>query len=346
MTSVPPGHPARRPFAQAVWVSLVTGVAFTAFAFTTTQVADVRAGSPWQNDPYDGMVSFTEFLVPALIVTMVLRCVLLRPGRPQPVFRVHQLLRSALVCLALVGATVIVDWSAVVARADRQQWDRHTPWLIGSLVPLTLLTAAGVALQRRASRLLRPLAHGRTDGDWLDDLAALLRLGTTPLPGFLRRPLRRAVAGPAIGFLRRHIVAAAAVLSLSLSLGIATIEAVGEGWDSPILVATSTLVNFGGFMAFCLVTNVVLLIAVTPARRRDPARRAARTAMVSGFVALPVSAVFRDALWSAVTDESSVDSVSVFAGIVVVSGVTVALVVFLGLFMRYRRPDHAHAPAS
>jgi hypothetical protein len=53
---------------RALWVSVAGAGAFTAFAWVTTQDKSVRAGSPWQNDPYDGMLPFAEFLVPALAV--------------------------------------------------------------------------------------------------------------------------------------------------------------------------------------------------------------------------------------------------------------------------------------
>ena len=58
---------------RALWSTAGMVVVFTAFAVVTTQVKTVRAGSPWQDDPYDGVVSFTVFLVPALAFLIAVR---------------------------------------------------------------------------------------------------------------------------------------------------------------------------------------------------------------------------------------------------------------------------------
>ncbi|RMI35308.1 hypothetical protein [Nocardia stercoris] len=61
--------------------SFVAGVGFVALTWTTTQAKSVRAVSPWQTDPYDVVVSFTEFVVPALLSLMALRMLVWRTGR-------------------------------------------------------------------------------------------------------------------------------------------------------------------------------------------------------------------------------------------------------------------------
>jgi cytochrome bd-type quinol oxidase subunit 2 len=68
---LPVGHRARSAAMRALWVSVAGAGAFTVFARVTTQDKSVRTGSPWQNAPYDGMLPFTEFLVPALAVLIV-----------------------------------------------------------------------------------------------------------------------------------------------------------------------------------------------------------------------------------------------------------------------------------
>jgi hypothetical protein len=93
--ALPAGCRARTAAVPALWASLAGAIAFTAFAYVTTQDHAVRAGSPWQDDPYDGVVSFTEFLVPALAMLIAVRALLLRRPEPQPVFRVKDAPRGA-----------------------------------------------------------------------------------------------------------------------------------------------------------------------------------------------------------------------------------------------------------
>jgi hypothetical protein len=130
------------------------GVSFTTFAWLTTQNHAIRAGSPWQDDPYDAVVSFTEFLVPTLIVLIGARALLWRPHQPQPLFRVAQMLRAARVCSLLVAGTVATDGVAAALHADHQYRKANTPWLIASLALIAALTAASLATHHRAVRLL------------------------------------------------------------------------------------------------------------------------------------------------------------------------------------------------
>ncbi|MCO6006900.1 hypothetical protein NE236_18085 [Actinoallomurus purpureus] len=302
MTVLPVGHRAQSAAVTALWVSVAGAAVFTVFAFLTTQVHAVRAGSPWQDDPYDGVVSFTQFIVPALAVLTVARARLLRGGGCQPVFRVAQLLRAALVCTLLVAATVLTDWLAVTVRADHRLWNHGTPWLIAALVPLTAAVAAGLLTQRRAFRRLPPRDARGPEGDWLDDLPALTEAAATPLPRTGRRLAGVLGRDDVIRFARRHVVmlaaAAALVTGLLLSIG----ETLGEHWTDPLLFATATAIGAGGFFALFMVCNKALRVVVPqandemPSARPGRARRSARITAVAGALALPTSAVLRGSI--------------------------------------------------
>lgn len=80
--AVPTEHPARLQVRRALWTCAMASTAFTLFAWLTTQAKTIRAGSPWQDDPYDGVVSFTQFLVPALTAMIAARALLLRAAAP------------------------------------------------------------------------------------------------------------------------------------------------------------------------------------------------------------------------------------------------------------------------
>jgi hypothetical protein len=287
---LPVGHPARRSAASAIALALGNGVLFSAFAALSTQVKALQAATPWQDDPYHGMVSFAGFLVPALTFLTALRLVLWRRGAALPRFRVDQLLRAALVNVALVAGTVLTDWVAVALRADRPLWNSTTPWLIGVIGVLTV-TSAGCG--QTWARARRALPDGPDDGDWLDDLARLVNL-VTVRPLDLRRP---------IALLRRHIVAFATGFSLLAGIGVAGAQAVGEGVTDPVLISTYAVIGTGGFLAFCLVCDAALHIA-------RPQRQVSTwwIAVVAGCAGLPVSAVFRDGIWALLDLPGTVDT--------------------------------------
>ncbi|WP_157535744.1 hypothetical protein [Kitasatospora mediocidica] len=310
---LPVGHRARPATAAALWTSLGSAGVLTVFAYVTTQVHVVRAGSPWQSDPYDTVVTFTMFFVPLLGSAGAVRALLCRRDEPLPLYRVEQLLRAALVCTLLVAATAATDWAAVAARADRELWNRGTPWLIASLVPLTGVAVAGLLLHRRAVRLLPKPPDGgrhRPDGDWLDDIA--------PLADALARH-SHAVRGLAAGadwshvlvFVRRRFTALAAAAAIAAGLLVATGLALGEGWPGPLLYAVETTVFAGGTFAFLGICNSVLRLAAP--RTAPKARRAARTAGTVGTATLPVLLALRDAMWRALGLGSQVDSVGQLA---------------------------------
>ncbi|MFJ9151976.1 hypothetical protein ACIRP7_28860 [Streptomyces sp. NPDC102270] len=84
-----------------VWVALGAAAAFEALTVLETQDKTVRAASPWQDDPYDVMVSLVQFTVPMLALVIALR--LLAWRAPGGADRARQTLRAAGVMLTLAG---------------------------------------------------------------------------------------------------------------------------------------------------------------------------------------------------------------------------------------------------
>ncbi|MFD0403874.1 hypothetical protein [Kitasatospora sp. NPDC127116] len=311
------GHPARPTAAAALSTSAAGAAAFTLFAYLTTQVRSVRAGSPWQGDPYDAVVTFTMFFVPLLSALGAVRVLLCRRDRPLPRYRVEQVLRAALVCTLLVAATLATDWAAVAARADRASWDGGTPWLIASLLPLTGVTAGSLLLHRRAIRRLPKPVRGADDaadgagGDWLDDLAPLANLLAGP-----RSRAGRALAaligrGTVLGFVRRRFAPLAAAAALTAGLLVATGLASGEGWPGVLLFTVEAAVFAGGTFAFVMICNSVLRFAASPPA--SGTRRAARIATTAGALTLPVSLALRDTAWQLLGLGDHVESIGQWA---------------------------------
>ncbi|MFJ9694321.1 hypothetical protein [Kitasatospora sp. NPDC101183] len=272
-------RPLTRAQRRALGACLALALAFTAFAYTTTQLRALRSGSPWQGDPYDAVVTFTLFLVPALAGLSTARAWLCRGGAPQPGYRVDQLLRAARLATLLVALTVATDAAAAALRAEHERWDGRTPWLILALLPLAIGTAHCLRLLRPAVRELPPEERRRPGGDWLDDLA------------LLAAPLLDLTA--AVRVLRRHLVAAAAGLSLLAGGLLVTGQAVGEGRPAPLLALLELTVFFSGFFAFCLLGDAALRITVDGGRW-SPARAAAFAAAL----AVPVVGGLRDPVWT------------------------------------------------
>lgn len=336
---LPADHRARPAVALALWASLAGAVAFTAFAYVTTQVHAVRAGSPWQNDPYVGVVSFTKFLVPALTVLIAVRVLLHRRAEPKPVFRTAQLLRAAFVCTLLVAATIVADGLAAALRTDRSLWNDGTSWLIAALIPLAALTAAALVCEARAFRRLPPRSGRSLGGDWLDDLAVLAETIAMRLPPAGARLAVRFARSGAIELARGHIVAVAALTSLAAGLSIGLAQALGEHWTSPVLFLTFVAIGTGGFFAFSMICNTVLRITVP----RGPVsvgrvRRSARVALIAGSLALPASAVLRDGIWTTLGRHGEVGDAGRLALITFSGGLSIALLAF-GVMLVIARPD-------
>ncbi|MBF9069950.1 hypothetical protein [Streptacidiphilus fuscans] len=352
-------HDSRRSTLRALWVALATAVTFTAFGYVTAHVHSVRAGSPWQDDPYDVGVSFTLFLVPALVVLTAVRALLYRRGEPQPVYRAEQLLRAAGLSVLLVGATALLDWAAVALRADRARWDQGTPWMIAALALLTAGTVAAFVLLWHALRRLPAQGRRRPDGDWLGDLAVLALRLASHLPDTGVQLAARLLSDAVIDWIRRHVVALAAAASLAAGLAQSAAQAIGEGWTSPLLFVLSVGVAGGGYFAFCMCCNAVLRIAVPQATRADHGAnsgpesapgggtsvvtkrgsrasksRAVRHAAVAASFAMPVALALHGVLWPLVGQSGQVDSAAKAAAIVFTSAAAAGVVAFGTSFAR------------
>jgi hypothetical protein len=251
--------------------SLGTAALFEALTLLATQDRTVRAAGPWQDDPYDAVVSLAEFTVPMLALAIAQRLPAWRaPGGPD---RVRQMTRAAGVMIALVGLTAGFEWAAVIGRAHRSAWDARTAVLIAGLAVVTVLTIAV------APRLVRGL--GSSAGwrhDWLGDVVLVWRV-LTPA---------------SVVWVRRHAVAVFAVLSLVAGAGMAGGLAVGEGWTDPVLIGWAVAVLTASNFAFCVISN-----ALAGFVSRTPRRRAAETSVVAGCVGTQVAVAFRDVLWRA-----------------------------------------------
>ena len=274
----------RRSSFVAVWASLGAAAVFDALTVLATQDKTVRAASPWQEDPYDAVVSLGQVAVPMLAVVIALRLLAWRvPGGPD---RAQQTVRAAGAMTTLIGLSLAFEWAAIIRGANASTWGAWTSVLIGGLVVTSLLTAAVIVLLVRCRQPRG--SSGPWRHDWLGDVVLLCQ----------RIPVLRHWAGPdAAAWVRRRAMTVFVTLSLLAAAAITAAQAIGEHWTNPLLIAWLLIVQATSYLAFCVVTNAVAGFIVRPTRTRR--RHAVETAVVAGGIAIHVAVAFRDAVWAA-----------------------------------------------
>ncbi|QIY74244.1 hypothetical protein HEP84_39010 [Streptomyces sp. RLB1-33] len=303
----------------------MNAAAFTVFAVLTTLHA-VRAGSPWQDDPYDAVVSFTKFFVPLLAGIGALRVPLCRAADPMPSARIEQLLRAGLAATLLIALTIGADWLALALRADHQLWNSTTPWLAVSLVPLTGLVCAHLVLHRRVARLLPPRDRTRPADDWLGDLPPLMETLAARLPNAAGRGVPLTLNVGVLGFMRRHFTGLAAAACAAGTVLAITGFAVSEGGFSATVFLLDCLVFLSGTFGFVMVANTALQLVAVPSVGR--LRRAGRTAVTTGALTVPMALGLRDAIWSACGLGRHVTTPGQLAAVTLASGLLMGSIAF------------------
>ena len=300
-TDLPAGHPARLLVRNAFAAVLVAAVLFDCFAVVTTQVRPLRAHSPWQDDPYDAVVSFTMFFVPLVCGLCVVRVQLFRRGLPLAVDRARDLLRASGVVLGLIGITLLTDWTSVVLRADRSSWTAATLVLIGMLGLATCVAVgAGVVLYLASrERSLTGRDVQRSSLDWAGDVVAVAdqlgaRLGPLgPAAGALNRWLGTGVLDGRLG-VRRHPLWWAGGAALAFGVLLAAGAAREEGFSPALLLFVG--VGSCGMFAFLVIGGAFLGIVRSPTPSTGVRRRAI-DAVTAACASVPVALAFRDSLW-------------------------------------------------
>lgn len=301
--------PAARRRLIAIVMSLVTATLFETLTVLGTQDTTVRAASPWQDDPYDAVVSLAQFTVPMLGLVAGLRLTCWRlPGSPD---RAHQMLRAAAAMTALVAVTAGFEWAAVAGGAHRYSWNGWTQALLAGLVATSLLTVIVVVFLVRC-RYPRGSA-GRWRHDWLGDMVLLGQR----LPVIRGWPTANAAT-----WVRRHAMRVFVIVSVSAAALIVGALAVGEQWTDPALIAWAFTVVATSNVAFCVISNTTAGFIARPPRTR--VRRRLETAVVLGCLTVQISVALRDILWSLI-GSGPLDSVLVLAALTLGPGALATL---------------------
>lgn len=281
----------------AILGCLGTAGVFEAVTVLATQDKTVRATSPWQDDPYDAVVSLTQFVVPMLALVIALRLPVWRaPGGPD---RERQTVRAAGAMTTLIGLALAFEWAAVIVGAHASSWNTWTSLLISGLAAASVLTVAVTAMLVRGRRPRGSARRWRHD--WLGDVVVLCE----------RIPvLRRWAAPEAVVWVRRRAMTVFVALSVLAAVGITGAQAIGERWTNPLLIAWMLAVETTSYLAFCVIGNAVAGFIARPARTR--LRRIAETSVIAGCVAIHLATAFRDALWPGSRPLTSVPALVAF----------------------------------
>jgi hypothetical protein len=287
----------RRPaLGRAIRMVLAAAALFVLFAFVIKEYPPFSLHAPWQDDPFDTVVSFTIFLVPLAAGLVVLRALLCRRDEPLPIARIRALVRTSWVVLGLVMATVAADWTSLALRTREGSWTTITPLLVAALAVTTAMTVWATWQLRRASH---DVPSGSVDQGGPDALAdaSLLAWRWSRWLGPLR-PLARAmltiVDDGITPLVRRHPIAAAGLLSTIFGVAVASSMAVEEGVGPQLGL-------FLGVAACGMYAFVVPAGAYLGVVRAEPPIRGTRRRLVDASVAaalsVPVALAFRDSLW-------------------------------------------------
>jgi hypothetical protein len=239
----------------------VAVVAYAALFFGTTQIKDVRAASPFGDDPWDVVVSYGVIFLAIVVAATGVRSLRHRGLRLEPAIAAR-IRTGVAMALLTIGATLVSDISAI-AFAPLPAPDGRLALILALLVVSGATTAAATALLVRAASIARRTAAPIEDAvepDILDDLLGLARDGAAlvpPMRGIADRLTsvieRFLVTSPASP--RRHRLAFGLFAAVAAGLAYAEWHAIVEGaWASLFVAALFAVLTGGGVLAVYIAT--------------------------------------------------------------------------------------------
>ncbi len=305
------GDGARRQAGTAIALSLGAAAAYCAFTWVTKETPALYLHQPWQDDPYDALVSFDFVGLPLLVAAGAARVRLCRRFQPLPYRRVVDLLRLCRVVVGLALATQAAEWIATVLRARARTWNAVTAWQLVALAALTLATLAAGWLLHRTSRGIASAARPASQPDWLADAVALLAYEARRLPAArsLTEPVLSWVDTQVVARVRARPVGAAALLAALLTLPEVAAKIWLEHYPASLVLYVS-VVSTAGLFGFAVAAGSYLRV-VAPRGDRAPAWVGAA---VAASIGASLAVAFRDPLLASVgidPDRATVETLAV-----------------------------------
>jgi len=257
---LPVGDPARRRIGAAAVMALWTAVAFVAYLWLAKEIRLFYAHEPWQNDPYDAVVSFAFFFVPILAALSFMRAALCKSARPLPVRRVRELLITSRLMLAVASVTLGSEWLSVATCAERELWDSTT---VVAIVGLGLMTAVVAAAGVLVVRALRVTPTAKLGPDWWSDASTFIdEYWRAGLPfGAVVPRLAKWVIDRAAHAVSGRPFATAALLAIAFGGLLATFQGFAEEGFAPAVFVLYMSVAAASMFAFLVIAGAHLHLA-------------------------------------------------------------------------------------
>jgi hypothetical protein len=253
--------PTTRATRVAANAAILAIVAWALLWYVTTQIVDVRAASPFGNDPWDIVVSYAAIFMPIVVGATWVRSLRHR-GPHLEAATAGRIRIGTAIALALVVVNVASDALALVV-VPAPAADGRLPLIVGLVAVAGAACAFAATLLVRAVRVANPAPRDVNEPDVLDDLLGLV----SEVPGAARvvRPLDRFLAESPVSPRRHRLVfgiLAAALVGVAFDVW----HAIREGpWANlPVLILFAALAG-GGVLTIYLITLVPLRL-IRPAR--------------------------------------------------------------------------------
>ncbi len=334
----------RRPFIRRAVFGAIWAAAVFFVLTATKEVKAVYGHSPWLNDPYDTVISFTMFFVPLVTACLLVQVSLCLRSEPLSTARVVAIVRGCRVALGAIVVDLASAWLAVFLGANESHWTLPaTGAEIGLLVAATAAAALAVAHLVRVPRLPAPVPQYGAEGpDWLGDAVTMVRRESRRLG-----PLHHIASSAAdraeqsvVRRVRRHPIGAAAIASAVFGVTVFGWQGYREGYFLSVTLLAMAL-GFCAMFGF-LVPAGSYFGLVRGSRPVCGAKRRVLDASVAGCAAAILALAFRNSLWWLVGSASGAAGPSQFA-VLTGGAVLVAFLVVLGLetvFRWHAQPVH------
>jgi hypothetical protein len=337
-TELAAGERVRGQARTAIFAALALASVFAVWTWASKENVTLNACQPWQDDPFDVMVSLDFVILPLLVAMGAARVQLCRRDQVLPTRRLVDVLR---VCSAAIGvslATELSQWVAVALGLHGSEWTAITTWQVVVLAALTSATLVAVTLLWRSSRAVGRVAEAGAQPDWLTDapgfgLLLARRLGRHG--GWAQTAIRWTDERVA-DRVRRHPVAAAALLAAILALPFPVSKALFEGYPTALVLLSFAFPATGLFVFTVVVGRYLRVVAPRP-EGMPPALPSAVVACAAGTVAF----AFHDSL---LTHQTPATLGALFFGAIAAAG-AVSITIHLAL-RRYHAPGKPGRPSS
>ncbi len=330
------GDPVRSTIGRAALGSTVVAVVFVVMTWAAKELPSLYVREPWQDDPYDTVVSFALWCVPMLVALCTLRVVMCRRDAPLPVRRALDVVRASRVLVAAVALTLASEWSSVLVHAHRAAWTATTTALIWGLLLLTVLTVAVSRALRLAGRATRRFADAPSQPDWLADAIALGERHAQRLGSSRRLALRvlRWLDSELIARIRCYPLRACGVFAVGAGVALASPQVIYEGYSTTVAVFFVAVAGCGMFAIIAIVGSHLRIV-----ERPDAPSSAVSVALVLACASVPLTVAFRDALWALLatdTDGGLAELAELAIGVAMATGAVVLAAVPLARGRRAR----------